>query len=94
MQAVEPGVDGQLIAILSDLTEEWGLDEEIGLESKIVADLEFESIDIIQLVVAIEKHFARRNMGFDELLMKDGKYVDDLSVRQISTFVKKKLVTE
>lgn len=80
-------VESALIRLLERFVDEWGVDHAIGPQSAIVADLEFESIDIIQLVVAIEQHFGRRNMGFDELLMRNGRYVDDLTVRQISDFV-------
>lgn len=96
--AVPPGgeyvvenVEASIISLLERFVEEWGVDHKIGPGSAIVADLEFESIDIIQLVVAIEQKFGRRNMGFDELLMKNGRYVDDLTVRQISNFVGAKL---
>ncbi|NWG70389.1 MAG: acyl carrier protein [Parvularculaceae bacterium] len=84
-------VEASIISLLERFVEEWGVDHKIGPGSAIVADLEFESIDIIQLVVAIEQKFGRRNMGFDELLMKNGRYVDDLTVRQISNFVGAKL---
>lgn len=84
-------VESRIIGLLEQFVEEWGVDHKISSQSAIVADLEFESIDIIQLVVAIEQRFQRRNMGFDELLMKNGRYVDDLTVRQISQFVAAKL---
>lgn len=84
-------VESTIIGLLEQFVEEWGVDHKISPQSAIVADLEFESIDIIQLVVAIEQRFQRRNMGFDELLMKNGRYVDDLTVRQISQFVAAKL---
>lgn len=84
-------VEASLISLLERFVDEWGVTHKINPQSAIVADLEFESIDIIQLVVAIEQKFGRRNMGFDELLMKNGRYVDDLTVRQIATFVASKL---
>ena len=83
--------DLAVIRILEKFTEEWGVDHVITPDSRIVADLEFESIDVIQMVVAVEQHFGRRNMGFDALLMRDGKYVDDLKVSEISAFVLSKL---
>ncbi|ADM09555.1 putative acyl carrier protein [Parvularcula bermudensis HTCC2503] len=84
-------IDRAVVGILERFTDDWGVDHQITPDSQIVADLEFESIDVIQLVVAIEQHFGIRNMGFDELLMKDGKYVDDLTVRQIADFINKKI---
>jgi acyl carrier protein len=49
--------------------------------------LNFESIDIIQLVVAIEEDITHKKMPFDQLLMHEGRYVDDLSIGQISDFL-------
>ena len=45
-----------------------------------IGDLGFESIDIVQFVVALEENFKRRDMPFEKLLMIDGRYVDELSV--------------
>lgn len=80
----------KLIALLEDFTLDWDTDFEgpIGRETKLLADLGFESIDIIQLVVAIQEEVLRRKLSFDKLLMKDGRYVDDLSVGQIADYLK------
>lgn len=84
-------VERRLISLLAEFVEDWGVEQQIGPQTRLVADLEFESIDIIQLIVAIEQHFQRRDFRFDELLMTDGRYVDDLSVDQISRFLEKRL---
>lgn len=75
--------------VLEDFIEDWDveLDEPIGRDTMLLADLEFESIDIIQLVVAIEEAFGKRKLPFEQVLMKDGRYVDDLSVGQIADFL-------
>ena len=82
-----------LVAILQEMIDDWGVDleEPIGDETKLVGDLEFSSIDIIHLVVAIEEHFERPKMGFNDLLMEDGKYVQDLGVGQVVDFIDQKL---
>lgn len=82
-------VTDKLIEIVDDFLEDFDeeIDEAVTRESWLLGDLGFESIDIIQLVVAIEEAFGKRNMGFEELLMEDGRYVDDLSVGQIADFV-------
>lgn len=59
----------------------------MGSDTKLLADLGFESIDIIQLVVAIQEEVVRRKLSFDALLMKDGRYVDDLSIGQIAKYI-------
>ncbi|MOA65460.1 hypothetical protein D3C78_1918500 [compost metagenome] len=53
--------------------------------------MEFASVDIIQLMVAIEEHYNRPKMGFQDLLMNDGSYVDDLSIGQVIDFVHARL---
>jgi acyl carrier protein len=75
--------------VLEDFIEDWDieLDEPIGRDTMLLGDLEFESIDIIQLVVAIEEAFGKRKLPFEQVLMKDGRYVDDLSVGQIADFL-------
>jgi acyl carrier protein len=83
-----------VVAIVEDLTQDWGLDLAVpcGEQTKVVADLEFASVDIIQLCVALEQCYGRR-FGFQELLMKDGSYVGDLSLGQLAAFVEMKLKT-
>lgn len=76
----------QLVVLLEDFTQDWdaGSDAPITRDTRLFADLGFESIDIIQLIVAIQEEVVKRNMPFDTLMMKDGRYVDDLSVGQIA----------
>lgn len=80
-------VEDRLRATLEEFVADWGVDAEIGRDTRLVEDLEFDSIDVIQLIVAIETAFGQRNMGFQQLLMQDGRYVDDLSVGQIADFI-------
>lgn len=79
----------QLIELLTDFTQDWDNEFEgrMTRDTRLLADLGFESIDIIQLVVAIEQMVNRHNLPFNELLMKDGRYVDDLSIGQIADFL-------
>jgi acyl carrier protein len=83
---------GTVVAIVEDLTQDWGLDlvAPCGAQTMVVADLQFSSVDIIQLCVALEQTYARR-FGFQDLLMKDGSYVGDLSLGQLAAFVDFKL---
>ncbi len=84
-----------VIAIVNDLTQDWGLDGAVpaGATTLLAADLQFTSVDIIQLCVALEECFDRR-FGFQDLLMKDGSYVGDLSIGQLSEFVDSQLQKE
>lgn len=78
-----------LIALLQDFTQDWdhSFDGEMGRSTRLFADLGFESIDIIQLAVAIQEEVVKKRVSFDKLLMKDGRYVDDLSIGQIADFL-------
>jgi acyl carrier protein len=81
-----------VVAIVDDLTQDWGLElaAPIDATTKVAGDLEFASVDIIQLCVALEQCYERR-FGFQDLLMKDGSYVGDLSLGQFAAFVDIKL---
>lgn len=81
-----------LIRIIEDLIQDWGLDlgEEITGKTTLVNDLEFASVDIIQLCVAIEQHYDRK-IGFQNLLMNNGSYVSDLSIAQIDNYLQSKI---
>jgi acyl carrier protein len=81
-----------VVAIVQDLTQDWGLeyDAPIGADTMLAKDLQFASVDIIQLCVALEECHGCR-LGFQDLLMKDGSYVGDLSLGHMSAFVDIKL---
>lgn len=89
MSANRDALLGQLITLLDDFTLDWDHDHagRIADGTLLLADLGFESIDIIQLMVAIQEEVIRRRLSFDALLMKDGRYVDDLSVGQIADYL-------
>lgn len=76
---------------LKEFVEDWGLEVEITPDTRIVEDLEFDSIDVIQLTVAIEEAAGGRKLGFQGLLMRDGRYVDDLTLRELQDFVAARL---
>ena len=84
-----------VVAVVADLTQDWGLelDSPLGPGMRLSADLEFASVDIIQLCVALEQCYGRR-FGFQDLLMKDGSYVGDLSLGQFADFIDQKLASE
>ncbi len=82
-----------LTDILKDLTADWDTshDDDIGPATKLIGDLNFESIDVVQLITAIEEHFSRRDLPFEQLLMKEGQYVDEVSVGEMVDFLAKHL---
>ena len=88
-------IERDLIAILDDMTTDWVLSFTGGVkpDTRLMADLAFESIDVVQLVVAIEGHFQRRKMHFEQLMMVDGRYVQELQVKEIVDFLDKQLAS-
>lgn len=92
MQVTEQQIQSTILDLLEEMTQDWDLeiDESISLTDKLIANLNFSSVDFVQLFVAIEDKFGRK-LGFNELIMPDDKYVDDLSVSQIVSFVEQKL---
>ena len=90
--------DSRRVVILSGVTttieklvQDWDLAQPIGVETHLVADLGFESIDLIQLAAALGQEFGRSNIAFAELLIRDSRYVDDLTVGQIADFLASRL---
>lgn len=88
-----PEIEDALVQILTEMVQDWDVDSEdpISPQTELVADLGFSSIDIIHFTVAVESHFHRPKLGFNELLMVDGKYVEDLSIAQVAVFLQRKL---
>lgn len=90
---IDSNYESNAIEILRDLTQDWdtGLEDEITASTAIVADLDFDSLDVVHLITAIEQHYGQPNFPFEELLMVDGSYVQDLTVDEIARFVGKHL---
>lgn len=84
---------GQLQAdiarILESMTADWDTSFSGGVSAatRLIGDLSFESIDVVQFIVALEEHFNRRDFPFEQLLMKDGRYVEELTVGEVVGFL-------
>jgi len=85
----------KVVSILEGMTRDWDLEYSgsISGQTRLMADLQCESIDIVMLIVAIEERFQRKGLPFENLLMFDGRYVDDLTVEQIADFLMDALLT-
>ncbi|MAF66350.1 MAG: acyl carrier protein [Planctomycetes bacterium] len=79
------------VEVLKELTEDWdtGFGGAMNAETSIVHELEFESIDVVHLVTALEARYERSDIPFAEMLMVDGRYVEDLTVGQIAVFLER-----
>jgi acyl carrier protein len=75
--------------ILADMTSDWDIDFSGGIkpETNIIADLQFESIDVVQFIVQLEGKFQRKDLPFEKLLMVDERYRDDFTVQEVVDFL-------
>ncbi|MEM7199502.1 MAG: acyl carrier protein [Planctomycetota bacterium] len=78
-----------LVTIVTDMTSDWDLDfgGKIDHSTRLMGDLAFESIDVVQFIVAIEEKYQRRDLPFESLLMTGGRYVDDLTLDKVADFL-------
>jgi acyl carrier protein len=78
-----------VIETLKEMTSDWDTDydQQIGPKTRLIRDLGFESIDVVQLIVAFEEEFQSRELNFEQLLMQDGRYVDELVVEKVVDFL-------
>jgi acyl carrier protein len=85
-------VVSELVKVLEDMTADWDmeLDGGIGPGTRLMEDLSFESIEVVQLMVLIEEHFQLKNFKSEELLMEGDRYVEELTVGQIARFLTEK----
>jgi acyl carrier protein len=82
----------ELLDLVRDMTRDFEIEfeSELGPSSRFSADLEFESTDIVELIGTVESHFKRRNIPFDKLILKDGRYTD-FSIRDLADFLHNEL---
>ncbi len=78
-----------VIGVLKDITQDWDLElaNGFGPDTLLIEDLAFESIDLVQFAVSLEQALGQKGLPFENLFMKDGDYVDDLSVGQVAAFL-------
>jgi acyl carrier protein len=84
---------GEVVAVAEHIVSDWDLDlpAPLGPATRLVADLDFDSIDLVCLFVTLEQHHDGVAFGFDTLVMVDGEYVDDLTLAQIADHVAARL---
>jgi acyl carrier protein len=84
-------IEGQVIALLSQTASDWDYAGAIGVETRLFADLGFESLDAVVLGTAIQERY-QRVMPFAELLAEIGQRpVPELTVGELVAFVRRHL---
>ena len=76
-----------IVATIENLSQDWDIEEPIRSETRVVADLGFESIDLIQMVAELERAFRLHSGSLVDMLVAGGRYVDDLSIAEIADSV-------
>lgn len=86
-------IQSKVVSVLQEMTADWDLDNEneISSETSLMEDLAFESIDVVQLVVALEKKLDRKGIPFEKLFIQDGDYVEEVSVGELVNFLDENL---
>jgi acyl carrier protein len=88
MSQLDPEVLGGVLAMLSELADDWEYDGEITPDTYFLADLGLESLDIVVLGTLIQQRYGR--LPFAEYLEELGQRpVDerDVSVAEVVAFV-------
>jgi len=82
-------IEKTVVAIVNQTISDWDVDVPggVSIDTQLMQDLAFESIDIVQFAVAVEQAAGRKGLPFEKLFMKDGDYVDDVSLNQVVDFL-------
>jgi acyl carrier protein len=81
-------VQTQLLGLLEELAGDWEYDDEITAETRFVADLELESLDLVVLGEMIQETYGR--LPFAEYLQEIGERpveLRDVTVAELATFI-------
>lgn len=89
-------IAGTVIRVLEDMTSDWDLTLSGGIspQSRLVDDLQCESLDIVMLIVALEARYGVSELPWEETMLSDGTVVEDLTVIQIADFLAKHLTRD
>lgn len=60
--------------------------EGVGLQTRLRADLDFTSLDIIHLLASVDMRY-RRKLKYELLMLRGGQLAEDLSVGELADFV-------
>jgi acyl carrier protein len=83
----------EVVGVTEHIVSDWDLDlpAPLGPATRLVADLDFDSIDLVCLFVTLEQHHEGVAFSFEQLVMVDGEYVDDLTLAEVAGHVASRL---
>ena len=88
MSYVDPVVLGGVLELLNEVSDDWEYDDVVGPDTYFLADLGFESLDIVVITTMIQQRYGR--LPFAEYLEELGQRpVDDrdITVAELVAFV-------
>ena len=93
MSVSQSEIESRVVNVLQQTVADWDLDLPNGISSstRLIQDLNFESIDVVQFAVGLEQEFGQRGLPFEKLFMKDGQYVEDVNVGEVTRFIRSEL---
>jgi acyl carrier protein len=82
-----------VIGVTEHIVSDWDLElpGPLGAETRLVADLDFDSIDLVCLFVSLEQQHEGVAFGFEQLVVVDGEYVDDLTLSEVAGHIAARL---
>ena len=85
-------VQKAVLEIVQNMTQDFDFEFSGGIkpESMLGKDLGFESVDVVELFVAIEQHFKKRGLPFQKLVAGAEEY-QDIGINQIIDFLHQNL---
>ncbi len=87
MTPTHDDIEAQVMTLLGDIARDWDYAEGIGPQTRLFADLGFESLDAVVLGTAIQERY-QRPMPFAELLADVGQRpTPELTVGELVSFV-------
>ncbi|MBU0730452.1 MAG: hypothetical protein KKE17_08825 [Proteobacteria bacterium] len=86
-------ITNELITIITEMASQSGQPvHNITADTYLGGDLQLRSLDFIRLVGAINQHFGRHDIPFQELFIaEDGSILEDIQVRYVADFLSRHL---
>lgn len=86
-------IEHEVLEVIRQVITDWECSDDFVLSPNtlLVKELDFESIDIVRLVAALEQHFSSPNLPIEKLFLREDSFVDELSVNDVINFVRNSL---
>lgn len=80
-------IQKDIISIVTEMVEDWDLDlDDLGVDTRFNEDLCVTSVDMLNLMASIDMKYDKK-FEFESLVVKDGQYIKDLSIGELTAFV-------